>query len=80
LSVRELFAAGSVFLNPYQAQPLFQYADPVLSEFEPLLVEQERSVELFKQGLGKRLFELADQLRFQALQGRKMDAQPVNYN
>jgi hypothetical protein len=30
--------------------------------------------------LGKRLFELADQLRFQALQGRKMDAQPVNYN
>jgi len=38
LRVGEFFAPGSVLLDPYQTQSLFQYPDLVLGELEPILI------------------------------------------
>jgi hypothetical protein len=44
LCVGEFFAAGSVLLDPYQTQSLFQHSDLVLCELESFLIDRERPV------------------------------------
>jgi hypothetical protein len=67
----EFFAAESIFLDPYQTQSRFQHPVLILGELESVLIDRERTVELFEQRAGKGVFELADQRRIKGFSAAK---------
>ena len=76
LVVGEFFAAGSVLLDPHQAQSFFQDTDLILRESESILKNGQRAVEFFEQSLRKLFSELTCQLRIWDVDGNKTAAQP----
>jgi len=48
LVIGEFFAAWSVLLDAYQTQSFFQYTDLILCESDPIPVNGQRALELFK--------------------------------